>query len=119
VLDQKGIATPSLMLRESTEKISNARDLLDGTPSSAGPPMLVADDDQGITPATTGVGLTSNIAPTDNNAIAFSRSTGQVLNIVYLKPPATASGTTAAVAATSGGFFPNGVNGTIKAGTTA
>jgi hypothetical protein len=119
VLDQKGIAAPSLMLRENAEKISNARDLLDGTPSSAGPPMLMADDDQGITPTTTGVGLTSNIAPTDNNAMAFSRSTGQVLNIVYLKPPATASGTTAAVAATSGGFFPNGVNGTIKAGTTA
>jgi len=114
VLDQKGIAAPSLMLRENTEKISGARDSLDGSD----------DLDQGITPITTQAGLTSNIVPTDSNAMAFSRSTGQVLNIVYLSPPATATKDSAgnavpAVAVTKGGFFPNGVNGVIKAGTTA
>jgi len=40
----------------------------------------------------------------DGNAIAFSRTTGHVLNIVYLTPKK----------ATSGGFFPAGVNGDIN-----
>ncbi len=43
-----------------------------------------------------------NILPTDANSIAFSRSTAEVLAIVYL------GGTG------KGGFFPNGLNGSIK-----
>ncbi len=43
-----------------------------------------------------------NILPTDANSIAFSRTTSEVLKIVYL-------GGTA-----SGGFFPVGLNGNIK-----
>lgn len=88
VLYAKGVATPSL--RSSADAISNARDSLDGP----------TDLDQGIS----GSATESNIVPLDSNGIAFSRTTGQVLNIVYL---------TAAVA-TGGGFFPNGVNGTIR-----
>lgn len=84
----KGLATPSL--RTSADAISNARDSLDGT----------SDLDQGISP----IGTSSNIVPLDSNGIAFSRSTGQVLNIAYLKNTAAASG----------GFFPAGVNGTIN-----
>ena len=53
--------------------------------------------DQGIV-----VGGKANIVPTDANAIAFSRTTSEVLKIVYL-------GGTA-----SGGFFPAGLNGNIK-----
>jgi hypothetical protein len=53
--------------------------------------------DQGLV-----VGGKANILPTDANSIAFSRSTAEVLKIVYL------GGTT------SGGFFPNGLNGSIK-----
>jgi stage V sporulation protein SpoVS len=52
-----------------------------------------------------GVGVTSGAATVvdaDSNAIAFSRSTAQVLKVVY------GGGTT------SGAFFPNGLNGTIK-----
>ena len=84
----KGLATPSL--RTSADAISNARDSLDGT----------SDLDQGIS----AIGTSSNIVPLDTNGIAFSRSTGQVLNIAYLKNTAAASG----------GFFPAGVNGTIN-----
>lgn len=88
VLDRRGIDTPSLI--DATESISNARDSLDGN----------TDLDQGIRPANN----TANIVPTDANALAFGRSAGQVLNIVYLTPTAT----------NKGGFFPNGVNGTLS-----
>jgi len=87
-LYSKGIQTPALI--DATEAISGARDSLDGT----------SDDDQGIR----NIGSASNIVPLDANGLAFSRSTGQVLNIVYLTNSA----------ATSGGFFPAGVNGTIN-----
>ena len=42
--------------------------------------------------------------PTDRNGIAFSRSAGEVLNVVYLNPKSV----------TKGGFFPKGVNGAIN-----
>jgi hypothetical protein len=79
VLFERGLAA-------ATVKISNARDSLDGT----------RDDDQGV--------VNPNIVPTDRNGIAFSRTAGQVLNVVYLTPKK----------ATSGGFFPDGVNGPIN-----
>jgi hypothetical protein len=44
-----------------------------------------------------------NILPTDDNSIAFSRSTREVLNIAY-----------GAKDATKGSFFPEGLNGVIK-----
>jgi hypothetical protein len=98
----KGIGASTL--RTASESISNARDTLDGP----------ADLDQGVATqtvpyvgnngTTTNVQI-SNIAPTDANGIAFSRTPAQVLNIVYL---------TAGTSASSGGFFPNGVNGTLR-----
>ncbi|HWU74133.1 MAG TPA: ferritin-like domain-containing protein, partial [Sphingomonas sp.] len=90
-LYRKGIATPSAMLIENAGKISDARDSLDGP----------SDLDQGI--ASPDGGVTSNIVPTDANGIAFSRSAGQVLNIAYLSKSSLSSG----------GFFPNGINGFI------
>ncbi|CAN5367301.1 ferritin-like domain-containing protein [soil metagenome] len=84
----KGLATPSL--RTSADAISAARDSLDGS----------SDLDQGISQ----IGASSNIVPLDPNGLAYSRTTGQVLNIAYLKNTAAASG----------GFFPAGVNGTIN-----
>jgi hypothetical protein len=92
VLYAKGVQTPSL--RTSADAISDARDGLDGA----------SDLDQGISPIGTGVTRQSNIVPVDANGIAFSRTAGQVLNIVYLDRRAV----------TAGGFFPNGVNGTIR-----
>ncbi|TPG14177.1 ferritin-like domain-containing protein [Sphingomonas koreensis] len=96
-LYRKGVATPSL--RTSADKISDARDSLDGT---TGPSN---DIDQGISPITPtdGSGTASNIVPTDQNGITYSRTTGQVLNIVYLNDAQVAKG----------GFFPNGLNGNI------
>ena len=70
-------------------KISDARDSLDGRD----------DIDQGIVDRNG----KANIVPTDGNGLAFSRSAADVLNIVYLTPKK----------ATSGGFFPKGVNGEI------
>jgi hypothetical protein len=88
VLYSKGVQTPSL--RTSADAISNARDSLDSS----------SDVDQGISTTSDGA---SNIAPLDGNGIAYSRSPGDVLNIVYLK----------STEARSGGFFPLGVNGTL------
>lgn len=48
---------------------------------------------------TSGTTETSNIVPADSNALVYTRTTQQVLDIVYL----SASGT-------AGGFFPNGIN---------
>ncbi len=84
----KGLTTPRLI--EATEGISAARDALDGG----------SDIDQGIR----AIGNQSNIAPLDANGIAFSRTPAQVLNIAFLNRTAV----------TAGGFFPSGVNGTIK-----
>lgn len=87
----KGVQTPSL--RTSADAISDARDSLDNA----------ADDDQGIS-GTPGL---ANIAPLDANGIAYSRSPGDVLNIVYLSRDAVSKG----------GFFPSGVNGNLSLST--
>lgn len=68
-------------------KISDLRDSVDGN----------RDKDQGIARNNR-----ANIVPSDKNGIAYSRSTGQVLNIVYLGGE------------NAGGFFPDGVNGAIS-----
>jgi hypothetical protein len=80
---------PQRLLQRPLRRISDARDSLDGP----------ADLDQGIK-----VRGKANIVPTDDNGIAFSRTPGQVLNIVYLNPAAV----------TEGGFFPEGVNGEVN-----
>lgn len=84
----KGLNTPSL--RAASVAISDARDSLDNS----------IDDDQGVI----GTADTSNIVPADANAIAFSRTYGDVLNIVYLNKEGV----------TQGGFFPKGVNGSLN-----
>ena len=94
VLYGKGIATPAPQLIEATEKISDARDSLDGP----------TDDDQGVRNFTNSFGTASNIVPLDGNGLAYSRTAGQVLNIVYLNR----------MAVDRGGFFPTGVNGNIR-----
>jgi hypothetical protein len=75
-----------------TNKISAARNFLD---SKSGAPHR----DQG----TIRNGKV-NIVPTDSNGLAFGRTPGQVLNIVYLNPDVVRHG----------GFFPAGVNGALN-----
>jgi hypothetical protein len=65
-----------------------ARDSLDGP----------SHDDQGVT-----LNGQANIVPADSNGLAFCRTPGQVLNIVYFTPKV----------ANSGGFYPHGVNGQL------
>jgi hypothetical protein len=92
-----------------TTDISNLRATLDGTIGT------VNQDDFGV--GTTGAPMLANVSnamngsllggfpnplPPGNNAIAFDRTTRQVLNIVY-----------GGVNASSGLFFPNGLNGPI------
>jgi hypothetical protein len=85
----KGVSQmPALII--ATEKISDARDSLDDP----------TDKDQGVAPR----GMASNIGPFDQNGLAYSRSAADVLNIVYLN----------SASVSQGGFFPNGVNGTIR-----
>jgi hypothetical protein len=105
-LYRRGVALP--FARTAADQISDARDVLDGTATSSGPPVRVADDDQGISPIATPVpnangtsnGTGANIVPTDANGIVFSRTAEQVHNIAYLTR----------AQATSGGFFPAGTN---------
>jgi len=87
-----GIVRTSLYakgLQAQVQKLSNARDSLDGR----------SDDDRGI-----GTRKRGNLVPTDTNSIVYSRTPGAVLNIVYLTPKSV----------TKGGFFPAGVNGEVN-----
>lgn len=77
-------------INDIVTKISNLRDVLDGA-GDLDQPLL---DAQGF----------ANLVVLDGNGIAFSRSTRQVLNIVYGAPNAA-----------KGLFFPNGLNGQITA----
>ena len=86
VLYAKGMSTAALVT--ATSKISDARDVLDKN----------GDSDQGIA----GSNGASNIVPADENAVAYSRNSQQVHNIVYLN--ATGANVN------GGGFFPNGTN---------
>jgi hypothetical protein len=86
---RRGLTVPSIYTRITA--ISNSRDALDGP----------SDTDQDIGNATT-----ANFVPTNAGGLVLGRTPGQVLNVVY---QSSLSGQSA------GGFFPNGVNGTIRA----
>ena len=76
--------------RNAANALSDARDRLDGP----------SDIDQGIV-----MDGRANIVPTDADAIVFSRTPQQVLRIVYLTDRDGVS---------SGGLFPNGMNGKLR-----
>jgi hypothetical protein len=75
--------------QDAADKISNLRNTL-------------SDEGSGVTDQGILINGKPNLIPVDSNSIAFSRSTRQVLNIVY-----------GGINAASGLFFPNGLNGVI------
>ena len=93
-----GEAEKNHKIFEIVQKLSDARDSLDGK----------GDDDQGIkygSDAGWKPKNPSNLVPADGHGIAYGRTPGHVLNIVYLTPSTNA---------TKGGFYPNGVNGAVN-----
>lgn len=80
----------------ATQAISGVRNMLSGPVKDSNGAFV--DSDYGVDQ-----NGTSSIVLSDSNAIAFARTTRQVLNIVY-----------GAVNATQGLFFPQGFNGFIK-----
>jgi hypothetical protein len=75
---------------KAANALSDARDKLDGP----------GDKDQGIR-----VDGKANIVPSTPDGIAFTRTPQEVLHIVYLTEQSGVS---------KGGFYPNGMNGTLK-----
>ena len=84
LLFERGHAT-----QEAANKISALRNTL-------------SDEGGGVTDQGIEVNGAPNLVPVDSNSIAFSRTTREVLNIVY-----------GGINAASGLFFPKGLNGTI------
>jgi hypothetical protein len=89
--------TPSAGIAATATKIANLRAQVDGSTASAS-----GSDDVGIGVVTGAFGPAATIVDANAQSLAFSRSTTQVLSIVY----AGGSG--------KGGFFPSALNGTIK-----
>ena len=85
---RRGLTTPAIY--GQIARISESRDLLDGGD----------DTDQDI-----GTAAVANLVPTDPGGLVIGRTGQQVLNVVYQSRSAVQSG----------GFFPAGVNGTIRA----
>lgn len=97
ILYSRGVTNADIIT--ATNRISDARDLLDGTATGTN-----GDDDQGVAGTNIGNLATgvSNIVPTDANGIAYSRTTQQVHNIAYLNVNGANR--------LRGGFFPAGTN---------
>jgi hypothetical protein len=77
--------------RSRAAAISDLRDRLDGPQDLDQPPVKIGD--------------MANIAPANENGIAFGRTPQHALNIAYGKP---------GPGVMAGGFFPEGVNGRIR-----
>jgi hypothetical protein len=97
------------MLVTNFNKVVTLRGTVGGSGTSTFETQLSAGS---ATAATTTNGPVSNVTPSTivacdtTNALGFARTTSQVLHIVYATQPGTLTA--------SGGFFPAGMNGTIK-----
>ncbi len=69
----------------------------------------------GANPTTAATAIASTVVPADTNALAYHRTTDQVLHIVYGTFSNTAGSSTVSAGVTKGGFFPAGLNGNISA----
>lgn len=106
-LTAQAIASSTYAYLGYANKVSALRGTLGGGNET---PLTVPS---GTLSATTVVTPSSIVAATTANAIAFARTTDQVLHIVYGSLSNTAGATTSAAGVAKGAFFPNGLNGTI------
>jgi hypothetical protein len=97
VLYARDQVNPELGIANTVEKISELRDAADGPDrrEDRGIKLIMPEKNLPVGHA--------NIVPSDDNGLAFSRSTDQVLSIVYLGGPSA-----------NFGFFPQRVNGAIR-----
>lgn len=96
--EANSVATYGIDIVAVTSAISALRNTLSGgTTLSDGTTLAGAVTDQGIV-----VNNSANLVPSDGNGIGFARNTREVLNILY-----------GAAGASSGLFFPSGLNGLI------
>ena len=106
--DDYGLPTMQVPLNSSADSSL-------ATGSTAYTSAMIFDIPTVAVPASAATGTTAAVAGNNNNAgLGYSRTTGQVINIV------TAPSTTdAKTMITSGGFFPAGLNGYFQTGYTA
>jgi len=106
--DKTNLAAAGAILASEAYHAGTIRTLI----AQLGDPYLTTANKISTLRATAGGGAettldASHIVAADSNSIAYDRTTDQVLHIVYLSA--------AAGVVSKGGFFPNGLNGTITA----
>ena len=106
-LTAQAIASSSYPYLGYANKVSTLRATLGGGNETA---LTVPS---GTTSATSIVTPSAIVAATTANAIAYARTTDQVLHIVYGSLSNTSGATTSAAGVAKGAFFPNGLNGNI------
>lgn len=75
------------------DKLASWRDRVDGTSTT----------DRGVSPVTGANGIQSRLAPTDQDGLLLARTPQQALNVLFFSQASV----------TQGGFYPNGIAGTI------
>lgn len=88
--------------------VINTLALADGSTTGGAVPINSGVSNGVLAASATGTGIT--LTPSDSNSLAFGRTPNQILHIAY--------GKTTAGVFSSGGFFPNSLNGNIKTTTT-
>jgi hypothetical protein len=106
-LTAQAIASSSYVYLGYANKVSTLRATLGGGNETT---LTVPT---GTTTATSIVTPSAIVAATSANAIAYARTTDQVLHIVYGSLSNTAGATASAAGVAKGTFFPNGLNGKI------
>jgi len=106
--DKTNLAAAAAILATEAYHAGTIRTLI----AQLGDPYLTTANKISMLRATAGGGAettldASHIVAADSNSISYDRTTDQVLHIVYLSA--------AAGVASKGGFYPNGLNGTITA----
>jgi hypothetical protein len=106
-LTAQAIASSSYAYLGYANKVSSLRATLGGGNETA---LTVPS---GTLSVTTVVTPSAIVAATSANAIAYARTTDQVLHIVYGSLSNTSGATASAAGVAKGAFFPNGLNGNI------